>query len=89
MFNTVGSSAACRQQRAFLDPWYDVLASLLHGPYLLLKTPHCIPALGLMHRMKLQVVESRVAFRSCIDAKKAFATVGFTRVYNKAGNKTS
>lgn len=37
-------------------------------------------ALGLMHLTKLQVVLSSVVLRSCIDAKKAFATVGFFSV---------
>lgn len=48
--------------------------------HLLLKTPHFISALGLMHLTKLHVVLRSVTFRSCIDFKNAFATVGFTRV---------
>lgn len=48
--------------------------------HLLLNTPHFIAALGLMQRMKLQVVLSSVMLRSCMDARKALATVGFTRV---------
>lgn len=32
----------------------------------------------------MHVVESNVVFRSCIEAKKPFATVGFTSVCNKA-----
>lgn len=44
----------------------------------MLKIPHCIAALGLMHLTKLQVDPSSIWLRSFMDAKKLFATVGFT-----------